>query len=169
MTGLKKPFLVDLRHGFIPSLLLILLKKKMFLNRWSLKGKTAVAFYAEWQNLAIDPSKADIEELIGDVIQIATQIGYPDQVVAIRGALPIDIHNMTLNIERLNDLKEYLIKVFENPRVKKAYGQRTFQEATVGAFSKGKFVEDYTTQVNLNDIGKVISKIDLLQISFQTI
>ena len=145
--------------------------KKMLLTRWSLKGKTADALYAEWQNLAFDPTKDDIEEFIGDVIQIATQLGYPEkaQVMAIRGALPTDIHNTTLNIERLNDFKEYLIKVFENPRIKKAYGQSTSQEATVGAFSMGKFVEDYNTQLNLNDMSKLISKMDLLQTSFQTI
>ena len=34
--------------------------------------------------------------------------------MAIRVALPTDIHNTTLNIEGLNGLKEYLIKVFEN-------------------------------------------------------
>ena len=45
--------------------------------------------------------------------------------MAIRGALPTIIHNTTLDIERLNDLKEYLIKISENPRAKKAYGQST--------------------------------------------
>ena len=30
--------------------------------------------------------------------------------MAIRDALPNDIHNMTLNIEALNDLEEYLIR-----------------------------------------------------------
>ena len=33
----------------------------------------------------------------------------------------------------------------------------------------GKFVEDYTTQVNSNDMSKLISKMDSLQTSFQTI
>ena len=68
--------------------------------------------------------------------------------MSIRGALPTDIHNRNLNIEGLNDLKEYLIKVLENARMKKAYRQSTSQEATEGAFSIGKFVEEYTTQVN---------------------
>ena len=143
----------------------------MFLTRWSLKGKTADALYAIWQNVAFYPSKDDIEESIEDVIQIATQIGYPKraQIMPIRHALPTDIHNITLNIEGLNDIKEYLIKVFENPRVSKAYRQSTSQEATVEAFSLGKFVEEYTTQVNLNNMSKLISKIDSLQTSFQTI
>ena len=101
--------------------------KKMFLTMWSLKGKTAGALYAEWQNQAFDPTKGDMEEFIGDVMQIATQQGYPERphIMAIRGALPTDIHNTTLNIDRLQDLKEYLIKVFENPRIKKAYEQST--------------------------------------------
>ena len=108
-----------------------------------------------------------MEEFIGDVIQTATQVDYPEraQVMAIRGALPTDIHNTTLDIERWNDLKEYLIKVFENHRVKKAYGQNTSQETTVGAFIGGKFVEDHNTQLNLNDMSNIHS----LQISFQTI
>ena len=82
---------------------------------------------------------------------------------------PTDIHNTTLNIEGLYDLREYLIKVFESPRVKKAYGQSTSQEATEGAFSMEKFVEDYTTEVNSNDMRKFIFKVDSLQTSFQTL
>ena len=72
----------------------------MFLTRWSLKGKTAKAIYAKWQDLTFDPSKADIEEFIGDVIQIATQLRYPEraQVMAIMDVLHTDIHNTTLNI-----------------------------------------------------------------------
>ena len=89
--------------------------------------------------------------------------------MAVRVTLPIDIPNTALNIEELNDLKEYLIKVFENPRVMMAYGQSTSQEATLGAFSIRKFVEDYITQVNSNNISKLISKRDSMQTSFQTI
>ena len=107
-----------------------------------------------------DPSQDDIEEFIGDVRRIATQLGYLEraQVMAIKGALPTDIYNTALNIEGLNDLKEYLIKGFENPRVKKTYGQSTSQEARVGAFSMGRFVQDYTPQVNLKVLSKLISQ-----------
>ena len=101
--------------------------------------------------------------MIGDVIQIATQLSYLEraQVMVVMSALPTDIHNTTLNIEGLNDLKEYLIMV------KKAYGQSTSQEVTVGAFSMEKFVEDYTTQVNSNDMSKLISKMESLQTFFK--
>ena len=30
----------------------------------------------------------------------------------------------------------------------------------------GKFVEDYTTKVNSNDMSKIVSKMDLLQTTF---
>ena len=67
--------------------------KKMFLTRLFLKGKTADALCAKWQNLAFDPSKDDIEMFIGYVIQIVTQLGYLEiaQVMAIRSVLPTDI------------------------------------------------------------------------------
>ena len=64
----------------------------MLLTMWSMKGRTADTLYAEWQNLSFDPSKDDIEDFIGDVIQLATQLGYLErpQAVTIRGALPPD-------------------------------------------------------------------------------
>ena len=43
--------------------------KRIFLTMWSLKCETADILYAEWQNLAFDPYKDDIEEFIGDVIK----------------------------------------------------------------------------------------------------
>ena len=94
----------------------------MFLTRWSLKGKAVDALYAKWQNLSFDTSKDNVKEFTGDVIQIATQLGYLEraQVMAISSALPIDIYNTTLAIEGFNEPKEYLIKAFENHRAKKA-------------------------------------------------
>ena len=71
---------------------------------------------------------------------------------------------MTLNIDELNDLKEYVFRVFENPRVKKAYKQSTSGEAIVEAFSMATFVEHL-----LNDMSTLISKMNLLKTSFQAI
>ena len=88
--------------------------KKMSFPRWALKDKTADALYAEWQFFSFDPVRDDIEEFIGDVIQIATKLGYLErtQVMVIMGALSTVIHNITINIEGLNDLKEYIDKGF---------------------------------------------------------
>ena len=59
--------------------------KIIFTTRWLAKGKTQDALYAEWQNLSFNPAKDDIEEFIGYVRQIATQLGYPEaaQIMAI--------------------------------------------------------------------------------------
>ncbi len=53
--------------------------KVQFNTRWSLKGKTEDALYAEWQHLAFDPAKDDIEDFINDVQDIANQLGYPQR------------------------------------------------------------------------------------------
>ena len=47
-----------------------------------------------------------------DVKNIAYWLNYPDaeQVMAIKGMLPIKIYNTCLNINVLNDLKDFLIK-----------------------------------------------------------
>ena len=39
--------------------------KKVFTTRWSVKGKTPDALYAEWQHLSFDPAKYDIEDFMG--------------------------------------------------------------------------------------------------------
>ena len=67
------------------------------------------------------PPKDNVEDFIGDVRQIATQINYTEavQVMVIQGSLSIKIYNTCLNIDGFNTLKEFLIKVFDNPRFKK--------------------------------------------------
>ena len=88
-----------------------------------MKGRTQDVWYAEWQSLSFDPAKDDIEEFMTDVMNIASQLNYPDaaQVMAIKGMLPIKIYKTCLNINALNDLKDFLIKVFENPIIKNRY------------------------------------------------
>ena len=52
--------------------------KKVFTTRWSVKGKAPDALYAEWQKISFDSAKDYIEDFIGDVRQIATQLVYPE-------------------------------------------------------------------------------------------
>ena len=82
--------------------------------RWSVKGRTQDALYAEWQSLYFDLGKDDIEEFLTDVKNIASQLNYPDaaKVMVIKGVLPIKIYNKCLNINAPHDLKDFLIKVF---------------------------------------------------------
>ena len=89
--------------------------------------------------------------------------------MAARGALPTETHNRTLNIERLNYIKEYLIKIFENPRGQEGIWTKYLSRSYGRSFFMEKLVEDYTSQVNSNDLSKLISKMDLLQTSFQAI
>ena len=94
--------------------------KTKFLARWSVKGRTQDALCAEWPSLSFDPAKDDIEDFMTDVKNIASQLNYPDtaHVMAIKDMLPIKIYNTCLNINALNDLKDFLIKVFDNPQIK---------------------------------------------------
>ena len=111
-----------------------------------------------------------MEESKGDVRQIANQLGYPEeaQVMAIKGTLPIEIYYVCLNIDGFNALKEFLIKVFDNPQLKKSYSQSISKDSFTGAFSMGKDIEDYATPVDSADMSKLISKMDSLEASFQS-
>ena len=82
--------------------------------------KDTRCLYAEWQILSFDPAKMDIEEFMTDVKNMAGQLNYPDaaQVVMIKCRVPIEIYNTCLNIDAWNDLKAFLINVFDNPRIK---------------------------------------------------
>ena len=139
--------------------------KTQFNTRWSIKGKTPDALYAEWQSLQFDPSKEDVEDFINDVQQIATQLGYPEraQVMAIKGCLPMDVHNSCLNIDALPDLKQFLIRVFDNPRMKKAYNKTEPAGAGTSAFSAFSATEGTSP-----DLGKLITKLDSLQLSLNS-
>ena len=61
--------------------------KPKFLARWSVKGRTQDALYAEWQSLSFDPGKDDIEEFMTDIQSIASQLNYQDasQVMVYKG------------------------------------------------------------------------------------
>ena len=52
--------------------------KHLFLTHFAVQGRTPEALYAEWQNLAYDPAKDDIEDFVRDVKKLAEQLGYGD-------------------------------------------------------------------------------------------
>ena len=78
------------------------------------------------QNLSLDPAKDDVEDFTRNVRKIVPQLGYPEaaQVMAIKDTLPLEMYNTCLNIDGFNALKEFLIKVFVNPKVKKVIWSR---------------------------------------------
>ena len=52
--------------------------KHLFLTRFAVQGRMPEALYAEWQNLAYDPSKDDIEDFVRYIKKLAEQLGYGD-------------------------------------------------------------------------------------------
>lgn len=109
--------------------------KPLFNQRFSLKGKTPDALYAEWQHLKFDPGTEDIEEFINDVEDLATQLGYPDRakIMAIKGCMPMEILGSCFNIDNLATLKAMLINIFDNPRMKSKYAKSGNEASTSGA------------------------------------
>ena len=144
--------------------------KPKFLATWSVKGRTQDALYAEWQSLSFDPGKDDIEEFMTDIKNIASQLNYPDaaQVMVIKGMLPIKIYNKCLNINALNDLKDFLIKVVDNPRIKNRYSTAKDSEPSGSAFSIVKNV-DTPSLGAATEMGELISKIDSIELSLHSL
>ena len=140
-------------------------QKPKFLVRWSVKGRTQDALYAEWQSLSFDLAKDDIE-FMTDVKNIASQLNYPDaaQVMVIKGMSPIEIYNTCLNINALNDLKDFLIKVFDNARIKNRYAAAKDGDSSGTAFSMVKHVDAPSLRVTA-EMGELISRIASIELS----
>ena len=136
--------------------------KPRCLARWSVRGRTEDSLYAEWQSLLFDPGKDDIEEFMTDVKNIASQLNYPDAalVMVIKGMLPIEICNTWLNINSLDDLKDILINIFDNLRIKNTKDS----EPSGSAFSMVKNVDTPSLGATA-EIGELISKIDSIELS----
>ena len=119
--------------------------KNLFLTRFATQGRTPEALYAEWQNLKFDPLKDDIEDFMRDVKKIADGLGYGDGAVlmAVKGALPIEIQNLTITIDAIDQLRTFLIKVFDNPRMRATYGGTKEGSGTsTGAFAAATAVAE---------------------------
>ena len=97
-----------------------------------------------------------------DIKNIASQLNYPDaaQVLVIKGNLSIEIYNTCLNI---NVLKDFLIKVFDNPRIKSRYAAAKDGESSGSAFSMVKNVDTLRLGATA-EMGELISKIDAIEL-----
>ena len=100
----------------------------------------------EWQNLTYDPAKDDIEDFVRDVKKLVEQLGYRDTaaLMAVRGALPLDLQNLTMNMDDLEAMKKLLIKIFDNPKMKQNYGKKETSASTsaAGAFSQTTVISE---------------------------
>ena len=132
------------------------------------------ALYAEWQNLSYDPAKDDIEDFVRDVKKLAEQLGYGDTaaLMAVRGALPLDLQNLTVNMNDLETVKKLFIKIFDNPKMKQNYAKKepTTSTPAAGAFSQTTVIgepHDKGMSYFLSRIDELGSKVDRLKIRDQ--
>ena len=148
--------------------------KHLFLTCFAVQGRTPEALYAEWQNLSYDPTKDDIEDFVRDVKKLAEQLGYGDiaALMAVRGALPLDLQNLTVNMNDLETVKKLLIKIFDNPKMKQNYAKKepTASTPAVEAFSQTTVIgepHDKGMSYFLSRIDELGSKVDRLKIRDQ--
>ena len=120
--------------------------------------------------MKFDPTADDIDEFISDVKNLAKYLGYPEraQVMAIRDCMPMEVFTMCLSIDNLDDLRAVLIKVFDNPKVKKNYTSASGATTAPTAFSMARYQEEYSPpSAKSNDVGKLMSKFDSLEYSIR--
>ena len=148
--------------------------KHLFLTHFAVQGRTPEALYAEWQNLSYDPAKDDIEDFVRDVKKLAEQLGYGDTaaLMAVRGALPLDLQNLTVNMNDLETVKKLLIKIFDNPKMKQNYAKKEATASTpaAGAFSQTTVIgepHDKGMSYFFSRIDELGSKVDRLKIRDQ--
>ena len=94
--------------------------KYLFLHRFAVKGRTTEAMYMASIQLSFDLSKDDFEESINEVKNLAKILGYNEQaqVMAVKNHLPLELYHNCLTTNNLKDLAEFLVKVYDNPKMK---------------------------------------------------
>ena len=99
------------------------------------KKNNACCFEA-WRNLKFYPAKDDVEEFMTTIKNLASTLAFNEeaQVMAIKSNMPRDIYGLCMQYDKLDELKKFLIELFENPRIKSAVPSIT-AEADTSAFS----------------------------------
>ena len=142
--------------------------KYLFLQRFAVKHRTTEAMYMAWMQLSFDSSKDDIEEFINEVKNFAKRLGYNEQaqVMAIKNHLPLELYHNCLTIDSLKDLTEFLVKVYDNPKMKEKLGIRDKTSSTSGvstpAFSMGQNMDTHFMDSS-SEIGKLKAEIGELK------
>ena len=84
------------------------------------------------------------------------------QIMAIKSNKPRNMYGLCMQYNKLDDLKKFLIELFENPRMKSAVPSIT-ASAETSAFSMGEFVNNDMVSATSEDIGKLKNEISTLQ------
>ena len=104
-----------------------------------------------------DDSKADdVEEFITNVKNLVATLEFSKeaQTMAIKSNMPRDVYGLCMQYDKLNDLKKFLIELFENPRMKSTEPSIT-PAAETSAFSMGEYVNNDVISATSDDIGKL--------------
>ena len=138
--------------------------KWLFIKRFAKEGRTTHAAFEAWRNLKFDPAKDDVEEFMTTIKNLASTLAFNEQaqVMAIKSNMPRDIYGLCMQYDKLDELKKFLIELFENPRMKSAVPSIT-AEADTSAFSMGEFVNNDVVSATSEDIGKLKKEISALQ------
>ena len=138
--------------------------KWLFIKRFVKEGRTTHAAFEAWKNLKFDPVKGDVEEFMTTIKNLASTLAFNEeaQVMAIKSNMPRDIYGLCMQYQKLDELKKFLIELFENPRMKSAMPSIT-AEVETSAFSIGEFVNNDVVSATLDDMGKLKNEISALQ------
>ena len=138
--------------------------KWLFIKRFAKEGRMTHAAFEAWKNLKFDPAKDDVEEFMTTIKNLASSLAFNEeaQVMAIKSNMPRDIYGLCMQYQKLEELKKFLIKLFENPRMKSAMPSIT-AEVETSAFSIGEFVNNDVVSATSDDIGKLKNEISALQ------
>ena len=139
--------------------------KYQFLQRFAVKGRTTEAIYTAWMQLSFDSSKDDIEEFINEVKNLARRLGYNEQaqVMAIKNHLPLEFYHNCLTINELKDLTNFLVKLYNNPKMKEMLGIKDKAASTSGVTKHAHIVD------SSGEIGKLKAEIGELKFRMQTV
>ena len=139
-------------------------KEKTFIKRFAKEGRTTHAAFEAWRNLKFDPVKDDVEEFMTNIKNLAATLAFNEeaQVMAIKSNMSRDVYGLCMQYDKLDELKKFLIEMFENPRMKSAMPSIT-AEADTSAFSMGEFVNNDIITATSDDIGKLKNEISALQ------
>ena len=138
--------------------------KWLFIKRFAKDRRMTHAAFEAWKNLKFDPAKDDVEEFMTTIKNLASTLAFTEeaQVMAIKSNMPRDIYGLCMQYDKLDELKKFLIELFENSRMKSAVPSIT-AEADTSAFSMGEFVNNDVVSATSEDIGKLKNEISALQ------
>ena len=96
--------------------------KWQFLKRFAKEGRTTHAAFEAWRNLKFDPAKDEVEEFMTNVKNLAATLEFNEeaQIMAIESNMLRDVYGLCIQYNNLDELKKFLIELFENPSMKSA-------------------------------------------------